>query len=187
MEFGSFWIIDDAGLTKKDNHSVGWARQYCVSCASWTAAKLSLACRWHAKKAVCTWLGKTIRRFVAMRVRCARGNVGKACLLPQRWLLLKVPAVSKDYVPRSSPARSMPHTGLDHLAAPSHKRNARQRTGSLPSLRLNRPVPTLVRLKSGSKSMQKKCIMAECVHHQKVKQHIQKNAIVRVMGWRILR
>ena len=177
-------------------------------------------------------------RFAAVRVRCAGGNVGKARLLPQQWLLIewsagqaapekyylstlpettalndlvrtahmrwrserdyqdlkqdrglghyegrgwrgfhhhasmsiaaygflmaqrleagggasgkknfierKAPAVSKDDVPRGSPARSTPRTGFDHLVAPALKRGARQRAGPLSSLQLDQPTITFV-------------------------------------------
>ncbi len=177
-------------------------------------------------------------RFAAVRVRCAGGNVGKARLLPEQWLLIewpadqaepekyylstlpettalndlvrtahmrwrierdyqdlkqdmglghyegrgwrgfhhhasmsiaaygflmaqqlkaggtsggkknfierKVPAVSGDYVPRGSPARSAPCTGFDHLVAPELKRSTRQRVRILPALQLGQPSATFV-------------------------------------------
>ena len=56
----------------------------------------------------------------------------------------QVPAVSKDYVPRGSPARATPRTGFDHLVAPAPKRSARQRAGLLSTLQLDQPTITFV-------------------------------------------
>jgi SRSO17 transposase len=51
----------------------------------------------------------------------------------------QVPAVSKDYVPRGSPARAASRTGLDHDATPAIKRRTRTRLGALPLLQLGKP------------------------------------------------
>lgn len=48
----------------------------------------------------------------------------------------QVPAVSKDYVPRGSPARAASRTGLDHNATPALKPRTRKRSGTLPALRM---------------------------------------------------
>ena len=42
----------------------------------------------------------------------------------------KVPAVSKDFVPRGSPAPPAPCAGFDYLVADSPKRGARQQAGT---------------------------------------------------------
>lgn len=177
-------------------------------------------------------------RFTAVRVRCAGGNVGKARLLPQQWLLIEwpadqaepekyylstlpettdlsdlvraahmrwrierdyqdlkqdlglghyegrgwrgfhhhasmsiaaygflmaqrlkvgndaggkknfaerqVPAISPDYIPRGSPARSASRVGLDQDAAPSVERRTRKRLGALPVLRHGKRSTTFV-------------------------------------------
>ena len=177
-------------------------------------------------------------RFAALRVRCAGGNVGKARLLPEQWLLIEwpanqaepekyylstlpettalndlvgavhmrwrierdyqdlkqdlglghyegrgwrgfhyhatlsiaaygfliaqrlkagsdasgkknfakrqVPAIPDDYIPRGSPARAASRGKLDHNAALPAGRHSRNRPGTLPSLRLRKPVLTFV-------------------------------------------
>jgi len=50
----------------------------------------------------------------------------------------QVPAVSRDYVPRGSPARAASRTGLDHDAAPALERRTRKYTGALPALQLGK-------------------------------------------------
>ena len=51
----------------------------------------------------------------------------------------QVPAVSKDYVPRGSPARAASRSKLDHDAAPALERRARKKPRSLPALQLDKP------------------------------------------------
>jgi SRSO17 transposase len=50
----------------------------------------------------------------------------------------QVPAVSKDYVPRGSPARAASRAGLDHDTAPALERRARKHAGTLPALQLGK-------------------------------------------------
>ena len=77
--------------------------------------------------------------LMAQRLKAGGGAGGK-----KNFIERKAPAVSKDYAPRGSPARSTPRAGFDHLATPSHKRSARQRAGPLPSLQLDQPTITFV-------------------------------------------
>lgn len=77
--------------------------------------------------------------LMAQRLKAGGASGGKKNLIER-----KVPAVSKDYVPRGSPARSTPRTGIDHLAAPAPKRGARQRTGLLSTLQLDQPTATFM-------------------------------------------
>ena len=50
----------------------------------------------------------------------------------------QVPAISKDYIPRGSPARAASRSRLDHGAALATERRTRKRAGSLPSLQLDK-------------------------------------------------
>ena len=51
----------------------------------------------------------------------------------------QVPAVSKDYVPRGSPARAASRSKLDHDVAPTLERCTRKKPRSLPALQLDKP------------------------------------------------
>jgi SRSO17 transposase len=77
--------------------------------------------------------------LMAQRLKAGGTSGGK-----KNFIERKMPAVPKDYVPRGSPTRAAPRTGLDHLVAPAYKLCARQRNGSLPSLRLGQPTITFV-------------------------------------------
>ena len=56
----------------------------------------------------------------------------------------QVPAISPDYIPRGSPARSASRVGLDQDAAPSVERRTRKRLGALPVLRHGKRSTTFV-------------------------------------------
>jgi len=56
----------------------------------------------------------------------------------------QVPAVSKNYVPRGSPARAASRTGLDHDTAPALKRRTRKRPGTLSALQLDKSETTFM-------------------------------------------
>ena len=56
----------------------------------------------------------------------------------------QVPAIPKDYIPRGSPARAASCAGLNHDAAPAPERRTRKRSGSLPSLQLDKSKITFV-------------------------------------------
>lgn len=56
----------------------------------------------------------------------------------------QVPAVPKDYVPRGSPARAAPRSGLDHDAATALEHRSRKRAGTLPALQFDKSAPTFV-------------------------------------------
>ncbi len=77
--------------------------------------------------------------LMAQRLK-AGGSVGGK----KNFIERKVPAVSKDYVPRGSPTRTAPHTGFDHLVAPALKRGARWQAGLLPALQLDQHTTTFV-------------------------------------------
>jgi SRSO17 transposase len=77
--------------------------------------------------------------LMAQRLKAGRDDCGK-----KNFAERQVPAVSKDYVPRGSPARATSRTGLDHDAAPAIKRRTRARLGALPSLQLGEPKIKLV-------------------------------------------
>ena len=60
-------------------------------------------------------------RFVALRVRCAGGNVGKARLLPQQWLLIEWPAEQAE--PQKYYLSTLPEsTALNDLVRAAHMR-----------------------------------------------------------------
>ena len=60
-------------------------------------------------------------RFAALRVRCAGGNVGKARLLPQQWLLIEWPAEKAE--PEKYYLSTLPQTtALDDLVRAAHMR-----------------------------------------------------------------
>ena len=50
----------------------------------------------------------------------------------------QVPAVPEDYIPRGSPTRATSRRGLDHDIAPAPERRTRKRSGTLPSLQLDK-------------------------------------------------
>src|SRR6266481_8616310 len=50
----------------------------------------------------------------------------------------------KDHVPRGSPTRAAPRTGLDHLVAPAREFGVRRLIGFLPSLQLDQPTATFM-------------------------------------------
>lgn len=77
--------------------------------------------------------------LMAQRLKAGSTSGGK-----KNFIERQVPAVSKDYIPRGSPARAAPHTGFDHLVAPALERSARQRAGILPALQLGQPSTTFV-------------------------------------------
>ena len=60
-------------------------------------------------------------RFAALRVRCAGGNVGKARLLPQQWLLIEWPADQAE--PEKYYLSTLPEaTALNDLVRAAHMR-----------------------------------------------------------------
>ena len=60
-------------------------------------------------------------RFAALRVRCAGGNVGKARLLPEQWLLIEWPANKAE--PEKYSLSTLPETtALDDLVHAAHMR-----------------------------------------------------------------
>jgi SRSO17 transposase len=60
-------------------------------------------------------------RFAAVRVRCAGGNVGKARLLPQQWLLIEWPAEQAE--PEKYYLSTLPETtALNDLVRAAHMR-----------------------------------------------------------------
>jgi len=60
-------------------------------------------------------------RFAALRVRCAGGNVGKARLLPQQWLLIEWPADQAE--PQKYYLSTLPETAaLNDLVCAAHMR-----------------------------------------------------------------
>jgi len=71
--------------------------------------------------------------LMAQRLKAGRKDGGK-----KNFAQRQVPAVSKNYVPRGSPARAASRTGLDHDATPALKRRARKNIGALPALQLGK-------------------------------------------------
>jgi phosphoglycerate dehydrogenase-like enzyme len=62
-----------------------------------------------------------IGRFAALRVRCAGGNIGKARLLPQQWLLIEWPADQAE--PEKYYLSTLPETtALNDLVRAAHMR-----------------------------------------------------------------
>ena len=60
-------------------------------------------------------------RFAALRVRCAGGNVGKARLLPEQWLLIEWPTDQAE--PEKHYLSTLPvTTALNDLAGAAHMR-----------------------------------------------------------------
>lgn len=55
----------------------------------------------------------------------------------------QVPAVSEDYVPKSSPARTASRTGLNHDAMHALVCRTRKCLGTLSALQLGRPAVTI--------------------------------------------
>jgi len=72
--------------------------------------------------------------LMAQRLKAGRDGGGK-----KNFAQRQVPAVSKDYVPRGSPARAASRTGLDHNATPVFERSTRKRLGPLSALQLDKP------------------------------------------------
>jgi SRSO17 transposase len=65
--------------------------------------------------------GRLTGRFAALRVRCAGGNVGKARLLPQQWLLIEWPADQAE--PEKYYLSTLPETtALNDLVRAAHMR-----------------------------------------------------------------
>jgi SRSO17 transposase len=77
--------------------------------------------------------------LMAQRLKAGRDDCGK-----KNFAERQAPAVSKDYLPRGSPARATSRTGLDHDATPAIKRRTRTRLGTLPSLQLDEPKTKIV-------------------------------------------
>jgi SRSO17 transposase len=77
--------------------------------------------------------------LMAQRLKAGGTSGGK-----KNFIERKMPAVPKDYVPRGSPTRAAPRTGLDHLVAPALERGARRRAGFLPALQLDKLTATFV-------------------------------------------
>ena len=77
--------------------------------------------------------------LMAQRLKAGGASGGK-----KNFIERKMPAVPKDYVPRGSPTRAAPRTGLDHLVALALERGARRRTGFLPALQLDQLKATFV-------------------------------------------
>ena len=60
-------------------------------------------------------------RFAALRVRCAGGNVGRARLLPEQWLLIEWPADQAE--PEKYYLSTLPQTAaLNDLVCAAHMR-----------------------------------------------------------------
>lgn len=139
MSDGGFWIIDNTGFPKKSSHSVEVVRQYCgvldkqdlkqgmgfghYEGRGWRGF------HHHASVSIAAYGFLMARRLKAGGISGGKRN----------FIERKVPAVSKDYVPRGSPARAVPRTGFDHLVTPALERSARQRAGFLPTLQLDQP------------------------------------------------
>lgn len=65
--------------------------------------------------------GRLTGRFAALRVRCAGGNVGKARLLPEQWLLIQWPADQAE--PEKYYLSTLPQTtALNELVNAAHMR-----------------------------------------------------------------
>jgi hypothetical protein len=65
-----------------------------------------------------------------------RLKAGRDVLSKKNFAERQVPAVSKDYVPRGSPARAASRTGLDH--DPALERRTRKHPGPLPALQFGK-------------------------------------------------
>jgi len=72
--------------------------------------------------------------LMAERLKAGSSDVSGKKNFAQR----QVPAISKDYIPRGSPARTASRTGLDHDTAPALERRTRKRAGTLPALQLDK-------------------------------------------------
>jgi len=77
--------------------------------------------------------------LVAQRLKSGNDASGKKNFAPRQ-----VPVLPQNYIPRGSPARATSRGGLDHHVAPPAWRRSRQRSGSLPSLQINKPASTFV-------------------------------------------
>ena len=77
--------------------------------------------------------------LMAQRLKAGRDGGGK-----KNFAQRQVPAVSKDYVPRGSPARAASRTGLDHNATPALERRTRNHLGPLSALQLDKSKIILV-------------------------------------------
>jgi len=77
--------------------------------------------------------------LMAQRLKAEGGSGGK-----KNFIERKMPAVPKNYVPRGSPTRTAPCTGLDHLVAPALEHGARWQNGLLPTLQLGQPTTTFM-------------------------------------------
>lgn len=72
--------------------------------------------------------------LMAQRLKAGREGGGKKNSAQRQ-----APAVSKDYVPRGSPARAASRTGLDHNATPELEHRTRKCLGPLSALQLDQP------------------------------------------------
>ena len=77
--------------------------------------------------------------LMAERLKVGHDDGGK-----KNFAQRQIPAVSKDYIPRGSPARTASRTGLDHNAAPALEHRTRNHLGPLSALQLDKPKIILV-------------------------------------------
>ncbi len=77
--------------------------------------------------------------LMAERLKAGHDDGGK-----KNFAQRQIPAVSKDYIPRGSPARTASRTGLDHNAAPALEHRTRKHPGPLSALQLDKPKIILV-------------------------------------------
>ena len=71
--------------------------------------------------------------LMAERLKAGSDTGGK-----KNFVQRQVPAVPQDYLPRGSPARAAPRSGLNNDLTPTPERRTRQRSGTLPSLQLGK-------------------------------------------------
>ena len=71
--------------------------------------------------------------LMAERLKAGSDTGGK-----KNFVQRQVPGVPQDYLPRGSPARAAPRSGLNNDLTPTPERRTRQRSGTLPSLQLGK-------------------------------------------------